>query len=1119
MRLGYLIAVVFLYMSCAGALLAEDRLNIRTYTSRNGLSQNTVRCIMQDSLGFVWLGTTNGISRYDGHRFKVLMPAAEGKFGDNRINNLEQDDEGRIWVYGALDTVICCYCPDEGKFAEAAYCASRIRRSTIGRTGLAERKAVARRAFGDRVPEKVRLMQYGTGFALFADSHSGKVWIYDMESDRTHVVECVTGGVRETARYRAVRTRDGIYWIITMHHGLVRYNGTTGVTRRFTMRDGLSSNNLRSIMLDRAGDLWIGTNERGVMHVILSDVYVRDRILDAADAEGNTMEIRMAFADSDGRRWFGAHNTNNNVYISHKETVRTFVLPGGNAYCALELPGGDKLIGTKGGGIYRADAGGTRVVEKIGSGAANRQGDDVYGMALDGKQRLWAATHGDGVQVYVPHGDSYRYFRTFRFGAGGYNQMRSIVKDVTGRMWTATNNGIVTFNPDSLLADATAFRHVAVSADGVCANGGMEVRSIFIDRHATLWIGTTGFGLFRADLTAYPKLDIKHVGGTPNSSRSIIQSMAADSRGRIWVAAENHLFYVSRTPHAGQGCDMVAIDVNDDVVFSENSMFVAGCDSIFAGCDDGVVVIDAGSDDMGRKAGRVYFSALQINGAAVYAGTAGSPLDGALNDVSELLLRYWQNSIKLDCTVFDFRADANAGYYYCLHPEGGDSGVWTSTGGNSIILNELHHGTYILRVKCDAGLSSDEERVLKIVISPPWWQTWWAYTLYAAVAAAMVWLVVRQWTKRQRERTRIAAERSLAEYKLQFFSRVSHDLRTPLTVIQGYLDMASDNGGSAGYRLSPENMGILHRNADKLLALIDKVLSFNASHAEEEQVRRHIVGTAAEADALFHDVPEGKEMLPEEGTAGTDGYRILVIDDNRDMLDMLFAQLGRHFTVYTCESGSEALALLGEVQPDLIVCDVMMPGMSGIEFTRRLREDFNICHIPVILLTASVGEETHLKGIKVGADAFLTKPFNSALLYARIIGLVEQRRRLQSSYATSLEAASPLVTVADRDKAFVERLNDIIAENMGNSDFRIEDYAHELNVGRTTLFAKIKAVLGYTPHEYVRLLRMKKAAELLLSTDLNVSEICYKVGINDPFYFSRLFKQVYGKAPSQYRKG
>jgi YesN/AraC family two-component response regulator len=206
-------------------------------------------------------------------------------------------------------------------------------------------------------------------------------------------------------------------------------------------------------------------------------------------------------------------------------------------------------------------------------------------------------------------------------------------------------------------------------------------------------------------------------------------------------------------------------------------------------------------------------------------------------------------------------------------------------------------------------------------------------------------------------------------------------------------------------------------------------------------------------------------------------------------------------------------------QPSLIICDVMMPEMDGFEVTKRLKSDFQSSHIPIILLTAHSSVEHQVEGIQSGADAYIIKPFSTKYLMARIIKLIEQREKLQQKFSQEPGIGLTTICTTDKDKAFIDKIHSIIDTNLNNPDFSVDAFAQSTNLGRTMLYKKVKGITGYSPNEYVRIIRLKKAAELLKTTGLNVSEVAYKVGFNDPFYFSKCFKEQFSISPVQFKGG
>ena len=246
--------------------------------------------------------------------------------------------------------------------------------------------------------------------------------------------------------------------------------------------------------------------------------------------------------------------------------------------------------------------------------------------------------------------------------------------------------------------------------------------------------------------------------------------------------------------------------------------------------------------------------------------------------------------------------------------------------------------------------------------------------------------------------------------------------------------------------------------------------------------------------------------------------KILVIEDDADIRELLTEELSIYFEVETEAEGKAGFEHARNADIDLIVSDVMMPGYSGLEVTQKLKSDFSTCHIPIILLTALNDPQHYLEGIESGADAYITKPFSVKLLLTRIFKLIEQRDKLRQKFSNDLSIVQPTLSANDKDKEFAEKLTRIAEEQLENPEFNAEDYASAMNMGRTLFFKKVRGVTGYSPMEYLRVLRMKKAAELLATTDNSVTDVTYKVGISDPFYFSKCFKAQFGVSPSAYQK-
>lgn len=395
--------------------------------------------------------------------------------------------------------------------------------------------------------------------------------------------------------------------------------------------------------------------------------------------------------------------------------------------------------------------------------------------------------------------------------------------------------------------------------------------------------------------------------------------------------------------------------------------------------------------------------------------------------------------------------------------------------------------------------------------------------LIMIIGAILTWIAAKQTRKAHRRMVQLNEEQTL------FYTNASHQLKTPLTLIAGPV---KELMGKASLRADDrELLEIVGRNVKELESLTASVLNFrkkvNATVSDEtaEQAFKDNVSTEVMKESrLALMKQEDTEELPS----------ILVVDDNDDMRRYLRTLLADKFYVLEAADGQSGLKLARDIVPDIVVSDVMMPVMDGLQFCRRLKEDTATSHIPVILLTARDTEAQQTEGYEHGADAYLTKPFNANLLIARIYNLVKSRQQLRFLFGTATEddtlEASEEKTVSvteperpkapaisSQDKLFADALKEAIKKNMSNSSLKMDDLGEEMGLSRVQLYRKVKALTGLSPVELLRQMRLQRGHLLLTTTTKTVNEIAYEVGFGTPGYFSKCFKQQFGKYPMEVR--
>jgi CheY-like chemotaxis protein len=244
--------------------------------------------------------------------------------------------------------------------------------------------------------------------------------------------------------------------------------------------------------------------------------------------------------------------------------------------------------------------------------------------------------------------------------------------------------------------------------------------------------------------------------------------------------------------------------------------------------------------------------------------------------------------------------------------------------------------------------------------------------------------------------------------------------------------------------------------------------------------------------------------------------RILIIEDTPDVRAFIKTCLEEDYTILEAENGVKGWELAVNELPDLIITDVMMPQMDGNEFCRNLKQDERTSHIPVIMLTAKAAEDQLIEGLESGADIYLTKPFSIVVLQNYISNLLKLKTVLRQRYSQKIYLEPLDVEVGTVDKKFMERLMSIIEDNLGRPDFNVPFLSKELGMSKAVLYKKFNALVHIPIGEFIKNMRLKKAASLLVNDSMNISEIAWEVGFSDRKYFSKEFRKFFGKSPSEY---
>lgn len=353
------------------------------------------------------------------------------------------------------------------------------------------------------------------------------------------------------------------------------------------------------------------------------------------------------------------------------------------------------------------------------------------------------------------------------------------------------------------------------------------------------------------------------------------------------------------------------------------------------------------------------------------------------------------------------------------------------------------------------------------------------------------------------------------EHLPHVFDRFYQDDRLNATV--------SNQGSGIGLSLAKAIVE-MHGGTISVESRIGEQTVFTVTFSKEPHFRGEYVMVDSRENAgpqnYIQDYKEEVVVVPGlEATEETRSVKMLIVEDNeevRKMLSQIFAPLYR---IVTACDGVEGIEKACKENPDIILSDIMMPGMSGVEMCRKLKNNLETCHIPIVLLTARTAEEYAVEGLQTGADDYITKPFSVKLLVARCNNLVTGRRRLQQKYLKQPDASVQMLSSNPLDQAILQKAVDLVLRHLDDVDFNIGVFAREMGLSRTYLFTKIKGLTGQSPNEFVSTIRLKQAVVMLAERpDASMVDIAYSLGFGSPSYFIRCFKNMYGKTPNMYRK-
>ena len=1071
-------------------------------------------------------------------------------------------------------------------------------------------------------------------------------------------------------------------------------NHSTGLA----LSEPVEFNMVLSLYSDKSDALWIGSNQ-GINKILLNKKKFNHYDLNLIKTNKFEEFVINSIheSDHDGKDcfWIGTNNgliklnrkTGKYKYYRHDPT-NSGSLSHNEVLSIIEDEDGILWIGTKGGlnkfdpikeqfKVYKHDL-------KMRFGLINNIVGALY---KDNKGDIWVGTYGGLAKFerYTEKFISYNYAIITTICGSGHEGNQAI--------WLGTPNGLVQF--DVSKRSTAVYENILNQSYSLSNNTVTCLHKSNQKGEEILWIGTVG-GLNKLVLPAplglikgEPGPVFIHFTVKDGLSSNLICGISEDDFGNLWISTDKGLSRFNPKTQI-----FLNFDENDGLQNEEylpNVYYKNTNGEIHFVGTNGITSFFPDSLRYNLKIPHVAITDFQIFNEHVKINPEGLSIGNEYylsKDISrtdEITLAYDKNDLAFEFSALDFRNPQKNKYAYKM--EGFDD-KWIYTNANRRFANytNLDPGKYVFKVKGtnSDGVWNEAGTSLKIIILPPWWQSGWAYIIYGLLILTALYILRRYELNRQRLRLESEKYQEIDRMKSRFFANISHEFRTPLTLIKGPIQQMLSGDFTENAK---KQFRMILRNSNRLMQLINQLLDLSkldsaemvlrtsqedivplvngltqsfeslakqknielqlqsskeelVAYIDRDKFEKIIINLLSNAlkftpnggfvsvkinssldriteDNEFVEIKisnSGKGILPDqldkifdrfyqvddssirnyEGTGiglsltkelvelhhgkitvesepgkvttfivylhlgkthlqpeeiietpieitsdidteliettftqesktetvthqvVKDSSTLLIVEDNADMRSYMRESLEANYKIIEAKNGEEGILQSLEHSPDMIVSDVMMPKMDGFQFCAEIKKDERTSHIPVILLTAKASGESKIEGLEIGADDYLTKPFDNRELQVRIKNLIKQRRKLQEKFRKEFTVSPRDITVTSIDEQLVQKAIDAVEKNISDSDFDTAAIAKEVGISRTLLNTKLKALTGLPTGEFIRSLRLKRAAQLLQQGYGNVTQVAYDVGFQNLSYFAKAFRQQFGQSPSHY---
>lgn len=1319
-----------------------QHLAVKTFTAQDGLPSRNTTAALKDSRGFMWIGTENGLCKFDGYTFKtfVNVPGDSTTITNNFINTIIEDRQGRLWV-GTMDGL--------NLFDPLSEKARRFVHNENARGTISNNK------IWSLLCDKQGQIWVGTDYGFNAYNPKSQTF-------QVYLPNARPGSMRGKSVNAILEDANNNLWLGNWSSGLNKFDKKT---KRFSnyrqpqLPNAKNPNDVWSLELADNGDIWVGTYWSGLFRfnpttgkfnaspstdkantsafsILKTD---QNTLLVGGNAGFYWVDTRNNKWDKvpgipgspDGGLYYDAHGIlwittkGGLTKIDYKQYKFAFLPLAMQDKDVRSIVAADNelWLGTdKGLFSYNTQTGQLQSYQHTGN-PHSITSNDIKKLYLDSKKQLWVLTE-NGFDRFQP--EQKTFIHHFHHSALGslFNEdvFRDMVEGDPGEYWLATDAGLKMYNDRS-----KAFQHYYNEEKNPNSLNNNHLYSLLKDASGDIWVATYGGGLNRFDQKTKRFIAYKFGDGKKGSiSNNIVLKLYLDSKHNIWactpnglnkyIAASNSFQVFSKAAgfagnifydlvEDGQGLfwlltekGLSSFNPNTqavrnfdeaDGVYSNSTITKTRQGAVYLAGPKGLVYFNPRKISYNKEIAPVYFTDFQIFNRSVTPGSK-SALKQALGLAKEVRLSYDQNVFSFEFVALNYTHPDKNEYAYML--EGFDK-KWNYVGKQRrASYTNLNPGTYILKVRGsnNDGVWNNEGRSITIIITPPWYLRWWAYVIYGFLISGALYLYMLYKNRQAKLQYEIKVahiegekEKELHERKLAFFTNISHEFRTPLTlIINPVKELLAKSGNAQDHGA----LRVVHKNASRLLGLVDQLLLFRKAESESEQLNisclnlvalcnevyncfahqarsrkidyvfehtathievyadrekleialfnllsnaikftpdygqirlsvleindsvrisvqdsgigiseqvgdklytRFYQGPSARTSlsagfgiglylvrnfveshggnvsyssipgsgTTFHiqlllgkdhlkgctiiEMPESssvflQELLDAGDTPGAsieaaegrtpapelpaEAKTLLLIDDNPEIRDYIRQVFQGDYHLYEADSGETGHAMILQHLPDLVISDVMMGGMSGLELCALVKQDPATSFIPVILLTANASPEVMLQGLEGGADDYISKPFDKAVLKAKVENILKSKNNLQQYFFNHVTLNAHAPRISAEYKLFLDRCIEVVEQHLTDPEFNIQVLATEIGMSTSGLYKKIKAISGQSANSFIRFIRLRKAAEIFINTDNTILETSYMIGINDPKYFREQFNKLFKMNPSEYIK-